>query len=109
MNNKPVPENAQEIWALQQSIQGMNAELETASKQSKVLMVLGLLCLAAPFAILLTLKLDAFAWVIGFVCGLGLVFLQLSITTKKALAISRYTKQYVKLDEMKKRLAELET
>lgn len=104
-----MPENAQEIWALQQSIQGMNAELETASKQPKVLMVLGLLCLAVPFAILLTLKLDAFTWVIGFVCGLGLVFLQLAITANKAIAISKYTKQYVKLDEMKKRLAEIET
>lgn len=109
MNNKPVPEDAQEIWALQQSIQGMNAELETASKQSKMLMALGLLCLVTPFAILLTLKLDAFTWISGFVCGLGLVFLQLSITTKKALAVSRYTKQYVQLEKMKKRLAELET
>jgi len=104
-----VLENDQEIWALQQSIQGMNTQLETASKQSKTLMILGILCLVIPFGILLTLKLDAFTWFIGFSCGIGLLFLQLSITTKKALAVSKYTKQYVQLDEMKNRLTELET
>jgi hypothetical protein len=104
-----VPENAKEIWALQQSIQGMNAEIEIAKKQSQTLLVLGGLCLVIPFGILLTLKLDAFAWSSGFACGLGLLFLQMSMATKKALAVAEYTKQYVQLDEMKKRLVELET
>ena len=107
MNNNPLPENAQEIWAIQQSIQGMNAEFEIANKQSKTLLIFGGLCLVIPFGTLLALKLDAFTWSAGFACGLGLLFLQISIATKRALAVAKYTKQYVQLDEMKKRLAEL--
>lgn len=104
-----MPNNAQEIWALKQSIQGMSTDLESARKQSKTLLVLGMLCLIAPFALLLSLKLEAFTWSIGFVSGLGLFFIQLSMTTNKAWTVSKYTKQYVQLGEMKKRLAKLES
>ena len=107
MNNNYTSENAQEIWALQQSIKGLNVELDKLNKQSQTLLFLGIIFLVVPFGLLIYFKLDAFTWINGFACGLGILFIQMSISAKRAHIVSKSTKQYVKLDEIEKRLAEL--